>query len=393
MKTLQFSEDLRLFVPGPVPIDKHILAIGAMQPPYNRTEAFSALTHEILGGLRHVFQTEGSVALLTGSGTAAMEAAVLNFLDASDRVLVINGGTFGQRWCDLCDVHSIAYDEIKVPTGTDLNLDDLNNRLSEKRYSALLINAHETSVGHLYDIEAIGQITQRHGVFFVVDAISSICADPFFMDAWHVDVAILSSQKALALPPGLSFVAMNETAQARLHLGAPRSMYCDLAKYLADQERGQVPYTPAIGLFMQLHQRLLDIQEQTLAGSVQMHRQRAVSFRRAIGHPAFAPFSVLPARSSNAMTALWCEGVNAFDVVEELRVRYNIMIAPSGGDLKSRVIRIAHMGAQQEVDVENLVAALRDIAFRSTNPITERFTHEGNHHGSRCRLSTQGTQR
>ena len=132
-----------------------------------------------------------------------MEATVLNFLDTSDRALIVNGGTFGQRWCDLCDTHSIAYDEIVVPIGTDLDLSDLAGQLSDNRYSALLINAHETSIGHLYDIEAIGQLAHRHDVFFIVDAISSICADQFAMDRWHVDVAILSSQKALALPPGL----------------------------------------------------------------------------------------------------------------------------------------------------------------------------------------------
>ena len=87
----------RLFTPGPVAIEEHILAIGAKQPPYNRTEDFSELTHNVLRGLKYLFQTDGSVALLTGSGTAAMEATVLNFLDTSDRALIVNGGTFGQR--------------------------------------------------------------------------------------------------------------------------------------------------------------------------------------------------------------------------------------------------------------------------------------------------------
>jgi aspartate aminotransferase-like enzyme len=258
-------EDLRLFTPGPVPIERHIREIGERQPPYNRTESFSALTHETLSGLQYIFQTQGPVALLTASGTAAMEAAVLNYLDTSDRAIVINGGTFGQRWCDLCDIHSIAYDEIEVPLGTDLDLSDLSDRLCGNRYSALLVNAHETSVGHLYDIEAIGQIARQHGLFFIVDAISSICADKFSMDAWHVDVAILSSQKALALPPGLSFIAMNDSAKARLLRGPPKSMYFDLGNYLANQERGQVPYTPAIGLLMQLHQRLVDIRQKNTA--------------------------------------------------------------------------------------------------------------------------------
>ena len=360
---------LRLFTPGPVPIEKHIRAIGEKQPPYNRTEEFSEFTQEILRGLKYVFQTNGSVALLTGSGTAAMEASVLNFLDATDKALIVNGGTFGQRWCDLCDVHSIPYDEYAVPLGADIDLAHLRDLLVANRYTALLVNAHETSTGHLYDIQALGTIARRRRILFMVDAISTICADHFSMDDWHVDVAILSSQKALALPPGLSFVAMNQRAMDRLVRGTPKSLYFNLPDYLADQQRGQLPYTPAIGLMMQLHQRLLDIQQQTLPTLVLKHKQRAESLRRAIEDLAF---DVLPFRSSNSMTALSCDGLDASKVVEELRNRYNIVVAPNGGDLKSKVFRIAHMGAQEDADLTSLIAALRGITFPDACTITER---------------------
>ena len=363
-------EKLRLFTPGPVPIEEHIRAIGEKQPPYNRTEEFSEFTHELLDGLKYVFQTEGSVALLTGSGTAAMEASVLNYLDATDRALIINGGTFGQRWCDLCDVHSISYDELEQPPGADIDLTHLSDLLLDNRYTALLVNAHETSTGHLYDIPAIGMIARRHGILFIVDAISTICADQFSMDDWHVDVAMLSSHKALALPPGLSFVAMNDRAIARLARRSPKSLYFNLNAYLTNQQRGQLPYTPAIGLMMQLHQRLKDIQQGTIPALVRRHEQRAESFRQAIED---LPFDVLPFRSSNAMTALSCNGLDAFQVVEELRSRHNIVVAPSGGDLKSKVIRVAHMGAQDDADVTSLIAALRGIASPNASPSIERI--------------------
>ena len=362
-------EELRLFTPGPVPIEEHIRAIGKKQPPYNRTEEFSAFTYELLGDLKYVFQTEGSVALLTGSGTAAMEASVLNFLDAKDKVLVINGGTFGQRWCDLCDVHSIPYDEIEVSLGADIDLNHLSDLLQNNRYAALLVNAHETSTGHLFDVQTMGMIARRHGALFVVDAISTICADQFSMDDWQVDVAILSSQKALALPPGLAFVAMSERAKARL-TKAPKSLYFNLNDYLTNQQRGQLPYTPAIGLMMQLHQRLQDIRQETLPALVLRHQQRAATFRNAIEDLAF---DILPIRSSNAMTALSCNGLDAFRVVEELRNRHNIVVAPSGGNLKSRVIRIAHMGAQDDADLTGLITALRGIASPDACTSIERI--------------------
>ena len=362
-------QSISLFTPGPVPMAQHILAIGQEQPPYNRTNEFSGFTHEIISGLKYVFQTEGSVALLTASGTAAMEATILNYFGQEDTVLIINGGTFGQRWCDLCEIHSIRYNNYKVESGGDIDLSFLDALLSSNKFTGLLINAHETSTGHLYDIEAIGKITRRHNVFFVVDAISTICADQFLMDEWQVDVAILSSQKALALPPGLSFVAMNDRALRRLSMFLPPTMYFDLKNYLENQERGQLPYTPAIGIMMQLHQRLIDIQTETLPEVLRGHNSRAVYFRNAISN---LNFTELPCRPSNALTALKCSNSNAKVIVEELRVGYDIIVAPNGGELSFDVFRIAHLGAQCPKSVENLIKALGIVASSKLSLPIER---------------------
>jgi len=350
----------RIFTPGPVPIDEHILSIGAQQPPYNRTGDFSLLTHEILSSLKHLFQTDGEVALLTGSGTLAMEAAVLNFLTPYDKVLIVNGGTFGQRWCDLCRIHSIPFREIKLDAGADLDLDQLKNILGEEEVSAFLINAHETSTGQLYDIQAIGDIVHDACLLYIVDAISTICADPFQMDDWNVDVAILSSQKALALPPGLSFVAMSTNAIARLRKSKPKTLYMNLQDYLRNQERGQLPYTPAIGLLLQLHQRLMDIQQRTLPEIISQHRQRALDFRKSI---IDLPLSILPERQSNAMTALLCDDLDAVQVVQGLRTNHAIEVAPSGGTLKHKLIRISHMGDQNSSDIDFIAASLAEIVM------------------------------
>ena len=353
----------KIFTPGPVTIDKHILDIGAKQPPYNRTDEFSLLTHEILSSLKYVFQTAGEVALLTGSGTLAMEAAVLNFLTPSDHVLIVNGGTFGERWCDLCKIHAIPFREIKLEAGADLDLAQLRETCKEEKHSAFLINAHETATGQLYDVQAIGEIVRDFGLLYIVDAISTICADPFQMDDWNVDVAILSSQKAIALPPGLSFVAMSTRAIARLADSTPKTLYLNLQDYLTNQARGQLPYTPAIVLFLQLHQRLLDIQQLTLPETIAHHAQRSENFREAISD---LPFSILPARQSNAMTALICEDTDAVRVVDHLQTHHAIEVAPSGGALKHKLIRISHMGVQSSSDIDFVVAGLADAVHPQT---------------------------
>ncbi|MBL4574783.1 MAG: alanine--glyoxylate aminotransferase family protein [Opitutaceae bacterium] len=359
-----------LFTPGPVAIPKHILALGSEQPPYNRTPEFSDFTKEILEGLQYVFQTQGSVALLTASGTAAMEAAVLNLLDSSDKALVINGGTFGKRWCDLCTVHSIAFEEIELAPGCDLDLLQLKKTLSAGDFTALLINAHETSTGHLYDIESIGKIAKQYNLLFIVDAISTIGADPFFMDKWSVDVAILSSQKALALPPGLAFVALAQRALDRLAERKPKTLYLNLQNYLENQTRGQLPYTPAIGLLVQLHQRLYDIRSVGLENMCIDHENRAFAFREAVKN---LPFRALPDRLSNALTALVCETIKAFELVGELREEYGIEAAPSGGGLKDTLFRVSHMGDQDEAEIKELIVGLENIVHSSKRTQQERI--------------------
>ena len=350
---------VKIFTPGPTPIPRHILALGASQPPYSRTQAFSGLTFDILAGLKSVFQTTGDVVLLTASGTGAMEAAILGFLNSSDKALIINGGTFGQRWATLCQRLSIPYEEMKLDCGKNPSAEAIENSLRDLSCNVLLMNAHETATGVLSDIATIGEVARRRGVFFVVDAISSVCADTFLMDEWSVDVAILSSQKALALPPGISFIAFNRKAKTRLSSNKPKSLYFDLLDYLENQKRGQMPFTPAISLFIMLHRRLQDIAKAGLETIISRHQALADYFR---SHLAEFPFKILPDRSSNAMTALLCdETLDASRMVSLLEREDGIFIAPSGGELKNKVFRVSHMGEQAPEDIDFLIQSLRRV--------------------------------
>ena len=348
-----------LFTPGPTKIHNHILELGSCQLPYNRTEKFSEFTYDIIKGLKYVFQTKSDIAILTASGTAAMEASVINFLNENDRVLIINGGTFGQRWVDLCQRYEINYEEIIVNPGEELSLTILNDKLKSAHFTTLMINAHETSTGVLYDIEKIGQITHKENILFIVDGISTICADPFLMDNWNVDVAILSSQKALALPPGLSFIAMNEQAKEKIAKCNVKSLYFDLKDYLKNQERGQMPYTPAIGIFLMLHQRLADIQKIGLQKVIDAHKDLANYFRTKIEALPLSMFSKTP---SNGLTAVQCEkDISAFDIVQQMDNKFNTYLTSNGGGLKDKVFRVSHMGDQTKEEIDILIKNLSTI--------------------------------
>jgi aspartate aminotransferase-like enzyme len=249
----------RIFTPGPTKLSERILNIASSPLPYNRTDIFSQITFEIIEGLKYIFRTNGDVVIFTSSGTGAMEATVTQLIKKNEKVLIINGGAFGQRWVNLCELYEIPYEQIKLKPGQSASLENINQKLTCNKYSSLLINAHETSTSLLHNTKSIGELTHKHGVFFIVDAISTVCADQFLMDEWHVDVAVLSSQKALALPPGLSFLALSPRAVERLSETYCKSFYFNIKEYLSNQRRGQTPFSPAIGLYLMLHDRLGEI--------------------------------------------------------------------------------------------------------------------------------------
>ena len=203
----------KLFTIGPVQLDQKILDIGAQQPPYFRDQAFAEIVKEVENG---ILGTVGApigakMALMSGSGTAGMEAAVINLFDLQSRILIVTGGTFGRRFVDICLRHGIPHEVLTVPPGKSLRPEDLEP-FQGRGFDGLLACAHETSTGQCFDLENLGQFCSEEGMLLVADAISSVLADPLNMEEMGVAAVILSSNKGLALPPGLAFVVLAPAA-------------------------------------------------------------------------------------------------------------------------------------------------------------------------------------
>lgn len=348
------------FTVGPVQEDAEVLRIGGEQCPYFRTVEFSEI---MLASERMLLELAGAPAgsravFLTGSGTAAMEAAVMNVLGFGDRALVVNGGSFGHRFCRLCQIHGIPHGEIALRPGKGLTADDLPK--DGDRYTAFLVNVHETSTGVRYDIGLIADYCRRHGLLLIVDAISSFLADDFDMAACGADVMIAGSQKALACPPGVGLVVLSQRALARVAANDPKCLYLDLKDALANQVRGQTPFTPAVGTLLQIHARLKGIRD---AGGRQAEvakvAELAADFRSRING---LPLEVSSESPSNAVTPLRpTNGMSAYDVFLRLKDEHGIWVCPNGGDLKDRIFRVGHLGALTAGDNATLVAALHQV--------------------------------
>ena len=290
-----------------------------------------------------------------------MEATVANTFTEQDKVLIVNGGSFGQRFVQLCEIYEIPHTEIKLDNGKALTEQHLAV-YENKGYTAFMVNVHETSTGVHYDMNLISAFCRRNHLFLIVDAISSFLADEFQMQELGVDVMITGSQKALACPPGISVIVLSEKAIERVEANKPKCMYLDLKSALKNGERGQTPFTPAVGILRQIHARLKQIEAD---GGVEKESAKikdlAEDFRKKIKD---LPFEIVSESMSNAVTPLHPLTAPAYDIFITLKDEYGIWICPNGGELKEKVFRVGHIGDLTKDDNDKLIDALKDMQKR-----------------------------
>lgn len=348
------------FTVGPVQSNECVKRIGSEDVPYFRTPEFSDV---MLENERLILQysnasKDSKAVFITGSGTASMEAVVMNTLTENDKALVINGGSFGQRFADLLKLHEIPFDEIKLEVGKQITEEVLDS-YNDKGYTAFLVNVHETSTGVRYDMELIADFCKKNNLFLIVDAISSFLADDFDMSGWKVDVMITGSQKALACPPGISIIVLDSAALSRVSNSKTKCMYLDLKDALKNQERGQTPFTPAVGTLLQINARLKEIGEKGgLNYEVERTNSLAEYFRKKIKD---YPFEIVSENMSNAVTPLHPTTASAYAVFTELKDKYGIWVCPNGGALKDSIFRVGHIGNLSKSDYDKLFEAFDDM--------------------------------
>lgn len=351
------------FTVGPVMSSERVRIIGAEQVPYFRTTEFSNVMFENENLMRKFTKAskDSRVVFLTGSGTAAMEASVMNCLNKEDKALVVNGGSFGHRFVQLLELHDVPHTEIVLEHGKALKKEMLD-QYEKKGYTAFVVNLHETSTGVHYDIDMISDFCKKNGLFLLVDSISSFLADEFNMEKLGVDVMLTGSQKALACPPGVSVIVLSPKAIARIENNNPRCMYFDLKDALKNGERGQTPFTPAVGILRQINARLKEIDSE---GGVTEENKKiaelAADFRKKIKG---LPFKIVSESMSNAVTPLHPTTANAYDIFLILKDEYGIWVCPNGGDMKDKIFRVGHIGALTKEDNTTLVNAFKDLQKR-----------------------------
>ncbi len=356
------------FTVGPVQMDEETRKMGMDQIPYFRTPEFSAIMKENENLLCKFFDApqDSRVVFMTGSGTASMEGGIMNFFTPADKVLVVNGGSFGERFVQLCEIHELNFTEIKLEHGEPLTCDKLET-YNNQGYTGMVLQLCETSTGLLYDMNMVGDFCKRNNCFLFVDAVSGFLADKISMKEMHINAVITGSQKALALPPSMSFTVMDVEAQKRCLSNKVKSMYFDYADYLKNGERGQTPFTPAVGTLLQLNEKLRRMEKNGgIAAMNKAAADRAQYFRNKIKNLPFKLFTDLNS-TSNCVTALTPTkpGVNAHKIFEIIKDEYGIWICPNGGDMADKVFRVGHIGSITTEEIDKLVQVFEDLAKRN----------------------------
>lgn len=349
---------MKLFTVGPVEMFERTLKLKSEQLPYFRTDEFSKMMLKADGQLKYIVDaSENSKTIyLTASGTGAMEATVMNCFNQQDKLLVINGGGFGERFEKICKIHRIEYTAIEVPLEKDLT-EEMLLPYENCGYTGLLVNVHETSIGKLYDIAMLGKFCKRNNIFLVVDAISSLFIDAISMKEHCIDALIFSSQKALSLSPGMAGVVLSEQIIVeRVLTNEVRSMYFDFKDYIVNFERGQTPFTPCVGTFIEYSDMIQVICDAGIAKIVEDKKRLANQFREELKKQGFG---VPQYTMSNGLTPVYLD--NAYEFYLKLKENYNLVVTPNGGALRDKVIRIGHMGNLDSCDYCYLLECMLKI--------------------------------
>ena len=336
-------------------LDPIIQKIGSDPIPYMRTDWFSALNKEseqLLLELIHCH--DGKTIIYTGSGTGAMSAVIENYVSTKKKAIVIDGGSFGHRWFQLCEYYDVPSIHYEVPFAKDIDYADFEKTIISEQPDVLLCQHHETSTGQLFNLDKLSEICHRHNVSMVVDVISSFLAEELDMDRLGIDICITSTQKGLNVPPGLSVLFFSKNLEG-YHF-AHKGFYWDFDDNFSNLKRGQTPFSPATLIYMQLNARVKQLKEEGgEMPNIMAVRHRAEVFRKECDKYGWQVLAEVP---SYAITGFQTNEKTSRAIFNGLIEKYDTYIMPGS---RPGFYRVSHMGLQSDEDLQTLAQRIHEF--------------------------------
>jgi len=336
-----------------------------------RGPEMAALLSGLVSKLQAFVGTRHEVALLTTSGTGGLEAALVNVLSPGDRVIGVDGGVFGKRFCHIAEAYGASVRTLAVEWGTSVSPDALRRVLSEEpNCRAVLLTQNETSTASVHPLEELCRVVRESSdACLLVDAVSSLGAMPLPMEAWGVDVVVTGSQKAWGVPPGMAMLFLSERFWSfRSEAKMPRFFF-DLERYRSAQKRGSFPFTPALPIVFALDVALDFMLEETAEGVFARHERLARLARSRVEASGLERFGGEDYPSPTVTAMRLPAGVDEQVLVDRLRTRHDTVLARGQESLRGKILRLGHLGWVEEEDVDrafdSLELALREMGISS----------------------------
>ena len=355
------QDKLNLMIPGPTPVPENVLSSMSKHPIGHRSGDFQEIVQKTSEQLQWLHQTTADVLTITGSGTAAMEAGIINTLSKGDQVICGDNGKFGERWVKVAKAYGLDIKVVKADWGQPLDPNQFKLILEkdrDKKIKAVILTHSETSTGVINDLQAINNEVKNHGqAITIADCVTSIGAYNIPMDEWGIDVIASGSQKGYMIPPGLSFVAMSQRAWEANALSNLPKFYLDLKQYLKTVNKNSNPFTPAINLYFALEASLTMMQTEGLKNIFTRHSRHQKATQEGIKAMGLKLFTK-EGFGSPAITAVQPEDLDAESIRKLIKNNFDILLAGGQDHLKGKIFRIGHLGFVNNRDIISVISAL-----------------------------------
>ncbi len=348
-----------LITPGPVSVPEQVLLDMARPMIHHRTPEFEEIFKEARNGLKKVFKTEQEPLILASSGTGAMESAVINTLNQGDKVLVINGGKFGERWIKICQAYGINAESITIEWGRSVNPADVKAFLDKNPDTkAVFVQGSETSSTVYHPVKELAAITKdMPETLLIVDGITSAGVHDTRFDEWGIDILITGSQKAFMLPPGLAFITLSQKAWNMVEKSTLPKFYFNLKTELKNQLKNTTAWTAGVSLIIGLKTVLSMMEKEGIDNVFRRHSINAEATRAAV--KALGLKLLAQDIPSNAATGCFLpENIDGKAFVKYLRDKCGVSLAGGQDHLAGKILRISHLGYHDAFDTITAVSAI-----------------------------------
>lgn len=350
---------MKNFLPGPTQVHPDVLAELSRPIIGHHTGEFKDLVRAVKPGLQYIMGTENEVFPFTCTASAAMEAALCNA--ASQKILVVANGAFGERWLRAARSLGLAADGLILGWGIPIPMHEIRRVLDQVQYDTLVTVHGESSTGMLNPIEPIHELlVNRPGVLWILDAVATLGGVQLKMDETRIDVLVGASQKCLALPPGIVPVGVSERALARSQRSQRKGYSYDFNLWEERWKQDQTLATPAVPQLRALKLQLERIEAESLQARWERHTAMLDLTTAWANGKEMVPFSPEGFRLPSLSCLRFVNNNKTSPVVQRLE-KQGYLIDDGYGKLKGRTLRIGHMGEWSRADLEELLFALDEV--------------------------------